>query len=263
LSARPYIPTIRDRPATWLRILADSLLNLLYPDSCFVCEAPVVRHQDCGICAGCWEKALALRIDPPFCAACGLPFEGFDPGDAHLCSDCTSNPPSFSGARSFGYYEGELSLTVQEFKFHGRRNLAALLGPLLAGALASAWGRDQIDLLCPVPLHPKRKRERGFNQSELLASSASQLLAIPLARDLLRRTRYTPPQVGLTNPERMHNVRGAFRCPRPELIAGRRVLLVDDVMTTGATLGSAARELLDAGALRVGAVTVARAVPHM
>jgi ComF family protein len=262
LSARPYLPTIRDRPPSWPRLLADSLLNLLYPDSCFVCEAAVARHQDCGICDACWEKALALRIDPPVCPACGLPFEGFDPGDAHLCSDCISNPPPFSGARSFGYYEGELSRTVQEFKFHGRRNLAALLGPLLAGVLVSTWGRDQIDLLCPVPLHPKRKRERGFNQSELLANSASQLLAIPLARDLLRRTRHTPPQVGLTDPERMHNVRGAFRCPRPELVAGRRVLLVDDVMTTGATLGSAARELLNAGALRVGAVTVARAVPH-
>ena len=249
---------------TWLRILADSLLNLLYPDSCFVCEAPWCVIKTAAICAGVLGKgAQPCASIAPCCAVCGLPFEGFDPGDAHLCSDCTSNPPPFSGARSFGYYEGELSLTVQEFKFHGRRNLAALLGPLLAGALASAWGRDQIDLLCPVPLHPKRKRERGFNQSELLASSASQLLAIPLARDLLRRTRYTPPQVGLTNPERMHNVRGAFRCPRPELIAGRRVLLVDDVMTTGATLGSAARELLDAGALRVGAVTVARVVPHM
>jgi ComF family protein len=262
LNAQPFIPSCRDRLSSRPRQLADALLNLLYPQSCFVCDAPVVRQQECGICDGCWERVLALRIEPPVCPSCGLPFHGFDPGSAHLCADCISDPPLFAGARSFGYYEEELSRVVREFKFHGRRHLAALLGPLLAGAVLSAWNRDQIDLLCPIPLHPRRRRERGFNQSELLASSVSDLLAVPVSRDLLRRTRHTPPQVGLTDPERTRNVRGAFSCPRPSLAAGRRILLLDDVMTTGATLRSAASALLAAGALRVGAVTLARAVPH-
>ncbi len=214
------------------------------------------------MCGRCWDKTLQLQICAPWCPSCGLPFQGFDPGPAHLCSDCIADPPPFSGARSFGYYEGELSQVIQEFKFHGRRKLAVLLGPLVASAVTSTWARDHIDLLCPIPLHPKRKRERGFNQSELLARSVSGILGLPMEVGVLRRSRHTPPQVGLTDPERLRNVRGAFLCARPDLAAGKRVLLIDDVMTTGATLRSATKTLLAGGALRVAAVTVARAVPH-
>ncbi len=261
MTAQPFIPTTRDRPPTRPRQLADALLNLLYPESCFVCADAVARHQDCGVCGRCWDKLLQLRISAPWCPSCGLPFQGFDPGPAHLCSDCIADPPPFSGARSFGYYEGELSRVIREFKFHGRRKLASLLGPLVAAAVSATWEREQIDLLCPVPLHPKRRHERGFNQSELLARSMSESLGLPLVPGVLRRARHTPPQVGLTDPERLRNVRGAFLA-RPDLAAGRRVLLIDDVMTTGATLRNATSALLAGGALRVAAATLARAVPH-
>lgn len=212
------------------------------------------------MCAVCWDKAMALRIQPPWCTCCGIPFQGFNPEPGHLCSDCMSSLPPFSGARSFGYYEGELSRAVQEFKFHGRRNLSSLLGPLAARAVLGTWSREEIDLICPIPLHPRRMRERGFNQSERIARSVSDLLGILSSPGALRRIRHTPPQVGLTDPERLRNVRGAFHAPHPGLVSGKRILLVDDVMTTGATLRSAARALLDAGAMRVCAVTVARAV---
>jgi ComF family protein len=152
----------------------------------------------------------------------------------------------------------ELSKIIQELKFHGRRNLVNLLGPLLISAFFESWGRDEFDLVVPVPLHPKRRRDRGFNQSELLARSLARQIAVPVGRSLIR-VRPTLPQVGLTDSERKENVRKAFRCPHPQQISKKRVLLVDDVMTTGATVASAARALLDGGALRVSVLTVARA----
>jgi competence protein ComFC len=165
--------------------------------------------------------------------------------------------PSYSGARSFGYYTAELSRTVQELKFHGRRNLTGLLAPLMAAAFYESWGREDFDLIVPVPLHPRRKRERGYNQSELLARSLARQIAIPFLRALVR-VRATLPQVGLTDTERRENVRKAFRCAYPQKIPGKRILLIDDVMTTGATVASAAQTLLESSALRVSVLTIAR-----
>ena len=165
--------------------------------------------------------------------------------------------PPYAGARSFGYYSGELGKIVQELKFHGRRNLAKLLSPLLTAVFFECWSREEFDLVVPVPLHAKRRRERGYNQSELLARYLARQIAVPLAPALVR-TRPTLPQVGLTDSEREENVRKAFRCRRPRHAAGQRILLIDDVMTTGATVASAARALLEGGALRVSVLTVAR-----
>jgi ComF family protein len=168
--------------------------------------------------------------------------------------------PPFAGARSFGYYTAELSGVIRGFKFLGRRNLAGLLAPLLARVFHDTWTAEEFDLIVPIPLHARRKRERGYNQSELLARSLAGLVAVPCAKNVLVRTRPTLPQVGLSDARRLENVRGAFRCPNPVRAAGKRILLIDDVMTTGATAGSAARALLDAGALRVSILTAARAV---
>ena len=166
--------------------------------------------------------------------------------------------PPYAGARSFGYYMAELSGLIQGLKFQGRRNLAGLLAPLLAGAFFETWAREDFDLLAPVPLHPKRKRERGYNQSELIARLLARQIAIPY-NDALARIRSTLPQVGLTDSQRLENLRKAFRSVNQEQIQGRRVLLIDDVMATGATVASAAQALLEGGALRVSVLTVARA----
>jgi ComF family protein len=261
VSAKPF-PTSRDFPATALRRAADAVLNLVYPERCFICSVAVSRHQDCGLCPRCWDECLRLSIHPPWCPSCGIPFQGFDPDSGHLCSRCILDPPPFSGARSFGYYTAHLSRTIQEFKFRGRKDLVRLLAPLLAGALVDSWECDGFDFLIPVPLHPKRKRKRGYNQAGLLARSLSRLVGIPCCERALMRVRDTAPQVGLSDSERSRNVRNVFQCVDQAAICGKRLLLIDDVMTTGATLASAAQTLLVSGALRVSTLTLARAVTN-
>jgi len=129
----------------------------------------------------------------------------------------------------------------------------------LARAFFDSWQREDFDGIAPVPLHLFRRRERGYNQAELLARGLAQRVAVPKV-DVLRRVTATLPQVGLSDAQRRENVRNAFRCARPEEVAGKRLLLVDDVMTTGATVAGAARALLDAGAERVSVLTLARAI---
>jgi ComF family protein len=259
--SKAYFPTSRDLPLTRIEKVFDGLLNLIYPESCFLCAAPLARLKECGICPACWDRACSLRISSPKCPACGLPFQAFEEQSDHLCRDCLLKMPVYSGARSFGYYMTELSRIVQELKFRGRQNLAGLLGGLLAGTYCEVWSREDFDCIVPVPLHSRRKRERGYNQSELLARALALRIALPVSSRALSRVRPTLPQVGLTDTQRQENLRQAFRCAGREQISGKRVLLVDDVMTTGATVSSAASALLDAGALRVSVLTVARAVP--
>jgi ComF family protein len=261
-AAESLFPTGREAAQTPLRCIADAVLNLIYPDSCFVCAVPVARQQDCGICGTCWGRAVRLRIGPPWCPCCGLPFPNLDPGNEHLCGSCILHPPAYAGARSFGYYTGELSIAIQQFKFRGRRNLAGHLSALLADAFFRSWGPGEIDLLIPVPLHPRRRRQRGFNQAALLAHGLSRLVSVPCSETALSRVRDTKPQVGLSDSDRLGNVRLAF-LSKPGEIENRRLLLIDDVMTTGATISSAAAALRTSGAVRISALTVARAVPNL
>jgi ComF family protein len=258
---RPFPPTSHDLPSSPVRRLADGILNLLYPESCFVCSTPVSRLQDCGVCGICWDRALRLRISGPLCPSCGLPYESFENEGTHLCGRCSISLPPYSGARAFGCYSAELSRIIRALKFDGRRRLAGLLAPLLASTLLDSWELQKIDLIVPVPLHPKRKRERGYNQAVLLGRSLSVLVGLPCCDNALARVRNTLPQVGLSDKERAHNVQHAFRCVRPMAIKGLSVLLVDDVITTGSTVASACESLLEAGALRVSVLAVARAVP--
>jgi ComF family protein len=220
----------------------------------------LARLRDCGICTGCWNKAVTLKIHPPKCPSCGLPLQNFEKDSDHLCGRCILNAPPFAGARSYGYYTAELARLIQGLKFHGRRNLVELLAPLLVEAFYDSWRREEFDLIVPVPLHPKRKRERRYNQAEILARSLACRLAIPCSRNALVRIRSTLPQVGLTESQRLNNVRDAFRCRDLLRISKKRILLIDDVMTTGATAESAARTLMKGGSLRVSVLTVARAV---
>jgi len=143
-------------------------------------------------------------------------------------------------------------------KFEGRRPLAMLLAPLMNEVFYESWRRDDFDFITSVPLHPKRRRERGFNQAELLARALARMVGLPELRTL-RRAIATQTQVGLSDAKRQENVRNAFRCMNIELVAGKRILLIDDVMTTGATVASAAGALINAGAEKVSVMTVARA----
>ncbi len=258
--AKLLFPTSRDRPSSAISRIGDSLLNLIYPDECLVCGMPTSRLQDRGICNHCWDKVLQLRITGPLCPSCGLPFRSFEPGPGHLCGKCTVGLPPFSGARSFGWYSSELSRIIQGLKFEGRRDLASLLAPLLASTLLVWTGRQDVDLIVPVPLHSRRKRERGYNQAALLGRIVARTTGLPFCENLMARVRHTPPQVGLSDAERVANLRHAFLCTAPATVKGARVLLIDDVMTTGSTVASASEALLDGGALRVFVLTLARAV---
>jgi ComF family protein len=262
VAPKTVFPTSRDLIDTPLRRAADAILNLIYPGDCCLCSAPVSRHQDCAVCERCWEKLLKLAIAQPMCPSCGLPFFGFDAQSAHLCGRCILHPPPYAGARAFGFYSSELSKAVQQLKFSGRKNLVKLLAPLMAGTFVSAWKTGEFDAVVPVPLHPKRLAARGFNQAALLARHLSTLTGIPLVDNRLVRVVNTPPQVGLSDSARQENVRSVFACKSRERIAGSGILLVDDVMTTGATLASAAAVLRSAGARQVCCLTLARAVPN-
>jgi ComF family protein len=177
-----------------------------------------------------------------------------------LCGRCRKRRPVFSYARSAVSY-GELAReALHAFKFGGCRALAAPLGDLLAGLGVASLPEASPHILVPVPLHPAREQERGFNQSLLLARRLGHAWGLPVRADILARTIATPPQAELDAQARRANVRGAFAVRRPELVAGRHVIVVDDVFTTGSTVTACAETLRRGGARTVGALTVARAM---
>lgn len=180
-------------------------------------------------------------------------------GASILCNACRSTDPLLDGVRAFAFHGGPLRQAIHCFKYEDLHCLAAPLGRLMAqGWLTLAGNHPDFDFIVPVPLHRARLRERGYNQSALLARELGTHLGIPVAEDLLSRTRATVPQVGLSAGERRANVRGAFQCLKGALDR-RKVLLVDDVYTTGSTLESACGALRESGAVSVWAYTLARA----
>ena len=199
------------------------------------------------------------KIDGPICSRCGFPFPTIarpaEAGGQRLCASCLSHEPPFTRSRQWGYYEGTLREAIHKFKYEGKTALAEPLGDWLA-ALAS----KECHLIIPVPLHKRRLRERGFNQSLLLAKRLGRALKLPVDYQSLIRTRPTPPQINLSREERLRNVRGAFAIGDRSKVSGRSILLIDDVITSGATVGECARTLLKAGAASVEVLALARAV---
>jgi ComF family protein len=232
-------------------------LDLLYPPRCEACGE--LRREP--ICADC--LAAIQRIAPPLCEVCGEPFDPLAQA-APRCADCRGRRHSFSLARSAAYYTGPLAEAIKRFKYDCQMVLWRPLGRLMAESLgngASAIDPDTVDVICPVPLHLSRLRERGFNQSELLGEVIAEEFGKPI-KLLLERTRPTLPQVDLPAQSRAANVRDAFGPHLREVIAGQRVLLVDDLFTTGATLAECARVLRRAGAADVRVLTLARPLPR-
>jgi len=235
------------------------VLDLLYPPRCEACGR-LGREPICGECWG----AIA-RIAAPVCARCGEPFDPRAQA-APVCAQCRSRGrAALSVVRSAAYYEGPLVAAIGRFKYRGQMVLGRPLGKIMAEALASGPASELepegVDVVCAVPLHESRLRERGFNQSELLAEAVAEAAGRPLEALLVRR-RATLPQVDLPAPSRATNVRGAFAANLRQVIAGRTVLLVDDLFTTGATLGECGRALRRAGAREVRVFTLARPLPR-
>lgn len=195
----------------------------------------------------------------PLCIICGTPFQTID-GIDHRCAACIDSPPQFTAARAAVAFDGPVRDLIHRFKYSKQVRLRRPLGLIMAGRLAPFVAEASPDLIIPVPLHIKRLRSRGFNQALLLASLLARQWGVRLSRHNLQRTRWTEPQVDLSPDERVKNVRGAFHIANPREIAGRRVMLVDDVYTTGSTVKECARILRQAGASAVYVATVAIAL---
>jgi ComF family protein len=234
------------------------VLDLLFPLQCAICG-----RRGAILCAAC--LATARAPDAPQCARCNAPLPAAVEAagtPVGRCAACQAEPPgALAGLRVAARYEDTIRLAIIELKFHRQRRLAEPLGDLLAGATFPLL--PVVDMVAPVPLHPTRRRERGFNQAELLARRCGQRLGRPVRADLLLRVRATPSQVRLTSVERHANMRGAFAAmpATATRVAGRAVLLVDDVCTSGATLTAAATALREAGAAAVWGAAVARSAP--
>lgn len=238
--------------------LLDTLLHWIFPVDCFACKGPAPDRRLPSFCRPCWESIRP--INGPVCPRCGRPFESrlalaHSPG--HLCRSCRERPPKFDRALSPYRYEGVLEQAIHLYKYRRR---PALAGPLADLALVWADRLPPADLVMPVPLHPSRLREREFNQALLLADRIARGLGLPLAFEYLMRVRATRPQTELDRTERARNVRRAFAVPETAGLKGRRVLLVDDVLTTGATVNECARALRRAGVEAVSVLTLARRV---
>ena len=206
---------------------------IFFPQECVICAKWVVNPHFSPLCERCLEEVEGIRV--PICQVCGLPLPGNLLEPLAECSRCLRNPYPFDSARSFGTYDGSLRTSIRSFKFKRMRRLAAPLGRFLEDAFNRYFQAGDIDILVPVLLHYLRLRERGFDQAALLARELSERIAIPVHSGLIR-LRNTAPQVGLSAAHRVRNLTGAFRLSCPEELRGRRVLVIDDVMTTGTTV---------------------------
>jgi len=240
-----------------MKLFWSALINFFLPPRCLFCGQIMDGFPNIPACSSC--LAALIFFSSPKCPKCGIGFAA-SVGPDHLCVRCLNNELHFTSARALGPYEGLMAELITRFKYQGATYLAHPLGMLLAGYKDTDFSLANIDLLVPVPLHPRRLRERGFNQSLLLARVVSRVHKIPLQFNLLERIRYTQPQTQLSGAEREKNMRGAFRVRKNILPAGINILLIDDVFTSGATVGECARVLKEAGARQVQVLTLARAI---
>jgi ComF family protein len=248
------------RVSRWTRLAAATrslcalALGVALPRICAACREPV---GDEGLCASCWSK-LAF-IAPPYCDRLGIPFP-FDPGPGVLSMEAIADPPAYRRARAAVRFEEVARKLVHALKYGDRLDLAPMMGRWMANAGRTLT--EDADLLVPVPLHWRRQWARRFNQSALLAEVVGKASGLAVSHGALKRIKATAQQVGLARSERALNVQGAFRVPAEARIevAGRRLILVDDVLTTGATIETCAKTLLRAGAAEVDVLVFARVV---
>ena len=232
-------------------------LDIALPTLCVACREPVAGE---GVCPDCWSK-LAF-IERPYCPRLGIPFV-YDPGPDMLSMEAIANPPAYRRARAAVRYDEVAKVLVHALKYQDRTDLAPTMGRWMARA-----GRDllgEADVLIPVPLHWRRGWSRRYNQSGALARIIARHSGVPVAPDALRRVRPTQQQVGLSRTDRARNVQGAFKVAsdRTTHVQGRHIVLIDDVLTSGATVDACARALLRARAAQVDVLVFARVVDTM
>lgn len=238
------------------RAAGQALFATLFPSDCRLCGTLLETASRLPVCSDCLSEVHP--IEERVCVVCGERLVAEAPDD--ICGMCQRAGPPFARARAYGSYDGRLREMIHLLKYEHVHPAAELLGELLAVPLANAVRESGVEVIVPVPLYRSKRRERGFNQVEAMLRHAAKFLpaGVRLEGGALERTRNTASQTGLTRHQRRANVRGAFRVRRPETVAGRTVVLVDDVMTTGTTAAECSRVLLRAGAERVQVVTLAR-----
>lgn len=229
---------------------------VFFPSHCQLCSSFLERPGERVVCRSCLGKLKPHAAS--YCLCCGKFFEGA--GNPHLCQDCLQAPPPFARHRSCAKYRGELKDLILLFKYRHLgilgKYLARFACEVLAGQEDLWW---DVDAIIPVPLHPKRKKERGFNQAQVLAKELARMKGIELVERCLVKIKNIVPQTSLEAEQRRKNVRGAFRVKREENLKGKIVILVDDVYTTGSTLRECSKVLRKAGVKEVRAITVAQA----
>lgn len=238
-------------PGLFRRVLG-ALSDLVMPPVCLVCRAPIVDHD--ALCARCWRDIDFIR--PPLCDRLGMPLP-FDTGGIMISAAAAAEPPAYDRARAVAAHSGSMRTLVHALKFHDRHDARRLLGKWLIEA-----GRDLVaeaEIAVPVPLARRRLIARRFNQAAILAGEVARVAGLRYEPLVLERTRTTASQVGLSRGARQRNVAGAFAVPpnREAHVKGRKILLIDDVITTGSTVGACARALRRAGAARVDVLALA------
>jgi ComF family protein len=232
--------------------IGDAIIDFVLPPHCITC-GNYLSQKERIVCDVCWDNLEVLPS--PFCPDC-MTFLEKGMLSCRVCYEKNN----LCSVRSIGVFDAYFQKLIHGFKYQQKITLGQRLGKRLGEKLIEDKAASEFNCIIPVPLHSVRKRERGFNQSEILAQELSDLTHIPVLKKVLKRTRNTKDQTKLTPEERIENVKGAFSLRAPEAIEGKRIILVDDVMTTGATLGECALVLKEAGAERVMGVTIAVAL---
>lgn len=237
-----------------LQQLLNTLLDVFLPPLCHICRSFIPNSDVLHICPTCSEKLPIMAS--PLCSVCGIPFSGA--GQDHRCGNCLTHPPHYDRAWSAFLYKDSIRDLIHSFKYDRTTHLSHPLALMTVGRMNGLLDSCEPEVIVPVPLHRSRLRQRGFNQAILLGNKISRRLSLPMYVDALTRTRPTKPQISLSVAERALNVRDAFTLRRADLVDGKQVLLLDDVMTTGSTMNECARVLKKGGATAVIAATVAR-----
>jgi len=237
------------------RLWLTSLLDLLYPRACEGCGGRLTDQDGRFLCLDCLSQTQIIQ--PPFCSICGQPISGFIDFD-YVCHRCSDSPAFYDHARSCALYDGVIRDLLLNYKYYNGLWMVPDFLMLLSACLETHYDLRHLDGFIAVPLFHTKKRERGYNQAALLAQALSRAYKKPFFNHFLKKNRRTKTQTKLTPAKRKSNVEDAFEVKRGTWLEERRLVLIDDVMTTGATVNECARVLKGAGATKIDVLTVAR-----